>query len=308
MQTERMKEEIKGIESERVEDIPLLLAMMKEMGIMEIFNEELKQHGNWEGMGMGSVIGVWLAYIVSTGDHRKNRLEGWVEEHKETIGRSMGIERVEGLDFTDDRLGIILEKLSDDERWERSEQAVNARTIRVYELEQEVVRIDTTTASSYGEVSEEGILQFGHSKDHRPDLGQVKIASASLDPLGMPLVTIPISGEAADDRWYVPVIEAVRKSLSKKKGVLYVGDSKMAALATRSQIARQEDWYLMPLSQKQVSVEMMQGYLKGFLAVPEAERGVEQVVISSPPAPPLSPASFFPFLPPPPSLSPSPLS
>ncbi|MCB0213531.1 MAG: hypothetical protein KDJ52_29580, partial [Anaerolineae bacterium] len=41
----------------------------------------------------------------------------------------------------------------------------------------QIARIDTTTASSYGEVTAEGLLQFGYSKDHRPELGQVKIAS-----------------------------------------------------------------------------------------------------------------------------------
>lgn len=274
-----MKEEIREIKNERVDDIPLLLAMVKEMGIIEIFNTGLKAHGNWSGIGMGYVIGVWLTYIVSTGDHRKNRLEEWVSARKETIGRSLGIGEVERLDFTDDRLGIILAKMSEDESWAASERAVNERIIRVYELKAEVLRIDTTTASSYGEVSEEGLLQFGHSKDHRPDLGQVKIASVSLDPLGLPLVTIPVSGEVADDGLYLPAIEAARKSLSGKQGLLYVGDSKMAALATRSAIARQGDYYLMPLPQTQVNGEKMAGYLDDFAAVGDGEKVFEQVKI-----------------------------
>jgi len=274
-----MKEEIREIKNERVDDIPLLLAMVKEMGIIEIFNTGLKAHGNWSGIGMGYVIGVWLTYIVSTGDHRKNRLEEWVSARKETIGRSLGIGEVERLDFTDDRLGIILAKMSEDESWAASERAVNERIIRVYELKAEVLRIDTTTASSYGSVSEEGLLQFGYSKDHRPDLGQVKIASVSLDPLGLPLVTIPVSGEVADDGLYVPAIEAARKSLSGKQGLLYVGDSKMAALTTRSAIARQGDYYLMPLPQTQVNGEKMAGYLDDFAAVGDGEKVFEQVKI-----------------------------
>ena len=79
----------------------------------------------------------------------------------------------------------MLEQLNDDDAWQRSELALNQRTIRVYQLAPQIVRIDTTTASSYGTVSADGLLQFGYSKDHRPDLGQVKIASATLDPLGM---------------------------------------------------------------------------------------------------------------------------
>jgi len=31
------------------------------------------------------------------------------------------------------------------------------------------------------------MFQLGHRKDHRPDLPQVKISMAVLDPLGLPL-------------------------------------------------------------------------------------------------------------------------
>jgi len=238
-----MIEQIEAIENEQVDDIPLLLAVIKQMGLIEILNETLEQHGNWEGLGAGYIIAVWLAYILSTGDHRKNQLQDWVAEREYTLRSSLGVEEINELDFTDDRLGIILHKLSDDEAWQKSECEVNRRIMRVYDLEVEIARIDTTTASSYGEVTEDGLLQFGHSKDHRPDLGQVKIAGVTLDPLGLPLVTIPVSGEQADDVLYIPAIEEARKSLNGKKGVLYVGDTKMDAIATRSAIETVEKIY-----------------------------------------------------------------
>lgn len=50
------------------------------------------------------------------------------------------------------------------------------------------LRLDTTSASGYWAVSENGLFQFGHSKHHRPDLAQAKLMLAALDPLGMPLV------------------------------------------------------------------------------------------------------------------------
>ena len=42
-------------------------------------------------------------------------------------------------------------------------------------------------------------VQFGHSKDHRPDLPQVKVMQAVLDPLGMPLATDVVAGSRADE-------------------------------------------------------------------------------------------------------------
>jgi transposase len=80
---------------------------------------------------------------------------------------------------------------------------------------------------------------------------------ASLDPLGMPIATEVISGEHADDPVYLPIIARVREGL-KKKGLLYVGDCKMAALQTRAMIHFQQDFYVCPLSSIQVSPEEIQ--------------------------------------------------
>jgi len=274
-----MEEQISAIENERVDDIPLLLAVIKQIGLIDIFNERLGQHGNWEGVAIGYVIAVWLAYILSEGDHRKSYLQEWVSEREHTLLHCLDIEEINELDFTDDRLAIILNKLNDNELWQKSECDVNKRIIRVYDISPEIARIDTTTASSYGQVTEEGLLQFGHSKDHRPDLGQVKIASVTLDPLGLPLVTIPLSGEQADDGLYVPAIKEARKSL-EKKGVLYVGDSIMGSIATRSEVAYHEDYYLMPLSKVQVNAEKMAEYLDEFNAFTAGKQRLEKVLVT----------------------------
>jgi transposase len=114
------------------------------------------------------------------------------------------------LDVTDDRLADILRLLSEDERYRAFEQELMGHLLRVYDLDARCVRLDTTTVSSYAEVSEEGLLQLGHSKDHRPDLPQVKIALATLDPFGVPLASEVLSGEQADDPVYVPLIDRVQ--------------------------------------------------------------------------------------------------
>ena len=44
----------------------------------------------------------------------------------------------------------------------------------IYDLVAQGVRIDSTSAKSYSQ-KVEGLLSFGHSKAHRPDLPQVKI-------------------------------------------------------------------------------------------------------------------------------------
>jgi len=87
-------------------------------------------------------------------------------------------------DLADDRLAAILDDLSVAEPWAAFERERNQSVLRVYDLQGRMVRVDTTTAGAY--VTPEGLCQLGHSKDHRPDLPQVKIAMSVLDPLGLP--------------------------------------------------------------------------------------------------------------------------
>jgi transposase len=253
-----MKETVK-VRNERVDDIPLLLAQMQKLGVAEVIDEQIKPHGLRQGLSIGQVVTVWLSYILSRGDHRKSQLEPWAAERLSTL-RSCLEQEVRPLDFSDDRLSDVLRELSDDDSWAACERGMNTRSLRVYELKPEIVRSDTTTASGYGYVDEEGLLQFGHSKDHRPDLPQVKVATSTLDPLGMPLVTLPVSGEKADDPLYLPLIEQVRSSLGT--GLLYVGDSKMGALKARAQLAAAGDAYLCPLAKVQVSDACLSEYLE----------------------------------------------
>ena len=59
------------------------------------------------------------------------------------------------------------------------ESALTQQLVRVYALRPERVRLDSTTASVAWAVTPEGLFQFGHSKDHRPDLPQVKVMMSS---------------------------------------------------------------------------------------------------------------------------------
>src|SRR6266581_8014487 len=269
--------EIQNIITERVDDIPLLLEQMQRMGLPGWVDEHFPTHGNWQGLSVGWVTTVWLSSILSRGDHRLVHVEPWVAKRVWTLRRATG-QAVERLDFTDDRLEIVLRSLHDDTRWAAFEAALNQQTVRVYELPTDRVHVDSTSASAYATVSEEGLFQFGHSKDHRPDLPQVKVMQAVLDPLGMPLATDVVSGERADDPLYIPCIERVQASLGRH-GLLYVGDCKMASRDTRARIAAAGDVYLCPLPQ----VQLDQGEFDAALeAVGHGEHVLSPVVREGP--------------------------
>jgi len=107
-------------------------------------------------------------------------------------------------------------------------------TIRIYELTPERVRLDATTLSGYHAGTDSGLFQFGNSKDN-PALRQVKLMMGTLDPLGLPLATLVVSGERADDVLYRPLVDRVVGMLSQV-GLLFVGDCKMSAWETRLHI------------------------------------------------------------------------
>ncbi len=248
------------VTSERVDDIPLLLAHMDRMGIQSLLDRHFPTHGNWKGLSLGYVAMVWLAHILSRADHRLNWVQPWAEGLLETISKCIQQE-VRGLDFSDDRLADILRALSDDERWAAFEGELNQRLLRVYDLSKERVRLDSTTSSGYWSVSADGLFQRGHSKDKRPDLPQLKVMIAAIDDLGMPVATDVVAGNRADDPLYIPSIRRTRESVGRR-GLLYIGDCKMAASGTRAFIHAGGDFYLCPLPQVQLAPEELEQYLK----------------------------------------------
>lgn len=74
-------------------------------------------------------------------------------------------------------------------------------------------------------------------------------------------MTQVVAGKAADDPLYIPAIQQVSQSMPEH-GVLYVGDCKMAALATRAYVQAQGDYYLCPLAQTQLPAQELERYLQ----------------------------------------------
>ena len=96
---------------------------------------------------------------------------------------------------------------------------MNQSTVRVYDLSCER-HVDAR--ASYA-LNEGGLFQ--HSKDQRPDLPQVKVMQAVLDPLGMPLATDVVSGQQ------------MTRSICLVSSAAQLLATKMAARGTRAALA-----------------------------------------------------------------------
>jgi len=244
--------------TERVDDVALLIGQMVTMGLPEVLDRHLPRHWTQRGLSWGWTAVIWLAYILTEGDHRKVSVEAYVKGMQNTLSRLSG-QGIDPLDVSDDRLSHLLKHLSKPTYWHRIERDLNARSIEVHALPQAVIRCDATTVSGDHEVTEGGLLQFGHSKDD-PTRPQIKVMMGSLDPLGMPLATDVLSGERADDGLYLPIIERIRTGL-QITGLLFVGDCKMSALDTRAYLARHHDWYVSPLPLTGATAEAMDAWI-----------------------------------------------
>jgi transposase len=262
------------ISHERTDDIPVIIAFLLKMRVAELIDKHFPTNGNWTGLSLGQMLVVWLTFIISEGDHRLYHVEPWVAAHQHTLSRSLHQE-VLPRDCTDDRLATGLDYLCVAENWAECECALNQTLIRVYDLRPKTIRVDPTTVSAY--VTPDGMFQLGHSTDHRPDLPQLKIALATLDPLGLPMTIATVAGNTADDPLYLPAIAKVRRSVGLA-GMTYIGDCKIAALATRADIVAHQDFYLCPLSAKQVSAEELDRLLEPIWS---SEQSLEDVRLTA---------------------------
>ena len=238
--------EAEGFVYERVDDIPLLLGLMTKMQLPVILDKHLGNHGHQKGLSNGWVSSIWLAYILSQGKHTKVHVQEWALKRRQLLQELTG-ETIRAEDFTDDSLGLVLKRLSDVAVWQRIEDELWQWSLVIHQLKLRGVRLDSTSSYGYHESSDEGIMQHGYSKDKRPDLRQLKLMMAVAEPGGVPIACDVCSGNQADDPLYLPLIERVRRILWGQRGLLYTGDSKMAAFATRADIVAHQDYYLTAL-------------------------------------------------------------
>ena len=232
---------------EHIGGIPFIYETLKELQIIRILNEVYSPHRNWVGLPIGETIAVWICYCLSENDHRMCPLEKWVTSKITVLTKLIGFSFSPKC-FTDDHLAQVLSLLHDSELWNRFESELNRSTLRIYGLNHDnIVRLDMTTVNSNGLVSENGFIQFGNSKDD-PSLPQIKIVLSVLDTLGLPLTVSVVPGNCADDPLYIPAMTQVKKSTGQS-GLLFVGDCKMGAFATRLHAVINDDYYLCPLSE-----------------------------------------------------------
>ena len=142
--------------TERIDDVALLIGQMVKMGFVEILDRQIPRHHQPRELSWGWTAVIWLAYILTEGDHRKVSVEAYVKGMKTTLSQLSG-KVIEPLDFSDDRLSHLLTHLSKPKYWHAIEQDLNACSMEVYALAQNVIRGDATPVSGDHDVTDGGL-------------------------------------------------------------------------------------------------------------------------------------------------------
>src|SRR5215210_9379038 len=263
------------ITSEQINSLPLLLGILEDMGIRHLIDAHVTPHGHWQGISVGTAVTIWLSCLLQERDHRLVLVRDWATARAHTLNTLLDI-TLRDTDCSDDRLATVLTRLGDPETQAALDAALVQQWVRIYRLPTQTIRLDSTSVSVYHDPEEpDSLLQFGQSKDHRPDLRQFKAMLATLDPLGLPLVCQMVSGERADDPLYAPAYAAAVAALGTA-AVLVVGDSKMAALATRGHLVAHGSRYLCPYRPPRATSDLA-GWVEAALARAETWQRIETV-------------------------------
>jgi transposase len=254
---------IESYEAESIGAIPMIFGLLDHVELSKEINSHYPSHKNRQGGDKGIIVSVWLCYILTLKDHRLYTVESWFNEYSRSLNlllQGYGYGDLSGKDFTDDRLGSLLSSFGQEAIWQIFMNSFSRKLLKMYEIQVQHVELDATIAQQYREIIEGGLLQMGHSKQHRRDLGQIKSMLSNAAEQNIPLMINTVSGNRADDGLYVPLIEQTRHIIGTE-GILWQGDSKLGSLDNRYEIAKHNDFYLTPASLVQIKTEVLRDYV-----------------------------------------------
>jgi transposase len=186
---------------ERIDDIPLLLGFLEKMQLPNILEKHLGSHHLHEGIANGHLACIWLSFILSQASHCKVHVQEWAA-NRTHLFQTLLDQPFRPIECSDDRLSILLRRLHDAD-WNALEADLWKASCEVYEIPVEQCRLDSTTSYGYHTVEPDGLMQYGHSKDHRPDLPQLKLMAAAALPSGQTIACDIVPGNSADDPLYL---------------------------------------------------------------------------------------------------------
>jgi len=236
-------EELEKIITQKIGSGPILKHFIERMGIARTIDSMVKTHPNREALTHGEAVAGLTAYLIS-GGKALYRVEQWAND--DSVANIM-FPQYQSSDWTDDRLGDTLDAIYD-AGLEGIQGAISANIVSEFGISLNEIHYDTTTVSLYG-VYEKGdddsavVVTYGHSKDYRPDLRQIKVGLAISGDGNVPLISDTHDGNTSDS--VIPVSYWKRlKQIADTRDFVFIGDCKLASKSNMLDIAESGGCFL----------------------------------------------------------------
>lgn len=204
--------------------LPLIAAIMRQMGLREILQEFISASGR-EAVAPVDVL-ILLVVNMTVAKDPLYELAHWVDSRDL---RALGYRARPAARFSDDRFARALDKLYRCDRASLMTQVV-VSAIRAFDLQIRRIHNDSTTVKAFGRIpgrTRTGVqLRHGHSKDHRPDLKQLVYSLSVTDDGAVPIHHKVYSGNRNDETTHIETWDTLRQ-IHGSAEFLYVADCKL---------------------------------------------------------------------------------
>ena len=220
------------LQRRRIGEIPLLQHIARKLGFDRLLRDYVVPHGNEKYPAADTLL--LLAFNIASGRQPLYELGRWTAS---LDGKLLGSENPlpEEL-FNDDRYGRALDKLFSTDRasfiTDCALRVVGAVGLDISQLHNDSTTVKTTGRMP-GKTSTGLSFEYGHSKDHRPDLRQIVFTLTMSSDGAVPVHCKTYPGNRTDDTTHIESWSALC-DIAGRSDFLYVADCK---LCTSKQLA-----------------------------------------------------------------------
>ncbi|OXS80145.1 IS1634 family transposase [Domibacillus enclensis] len=227
--------------------LPFSFAMARMANIQEAIDRAVTWREDNTKVSPGFLIETLTAAIMATHGHMplSHMEDYWKVQDWELLFRGTNITPAK---LNDDAYGRALDKLADVDL-EQLCMDISYQLLTQQGCTIQAIHADTTSKSVQGvydgQDDDAFDITYGHSKDHRPDLKQIKIG-LGVQQNGLPLFGHVFSGNVSDQKWSIEAVQSMKAFFEEKgRTAPFILDS---SLVTKENLATMEKESILFLS------------------------------------------------------------
>jgi len=233
----------KGVEKQsyQVGGLRLMLKYLDQVGLIEIISQYCPRRPKEDGVSNGEAIAALIINRMLAPCALSN-VAAWVEQ----TGLHLLLEIADPQKFNYDRLVDAL--LAVNFHWQEIAAEITLQAVEAFGLKVETVHYDLTSILFYGDYEGSAWVDYGYSRDHRPDRPQINIGLSATEDgeVVLPGGSNIHSGNTNDGATTVGVHQQLRE-LFQRSDLLITGDRIMQSAMNMLLIARAHGRFLGPV-------------------------------------------------------------